>query len=182
VKIPAYILGFLRRYGPLHGYKLKGLLSDMVSDFTSIKLPTIYYHLEKMEQKGFIAAQREQEGNRPERSVYTITPEGESVFNSMLLASLKEKYRPEFDIDTSLYFMDSVDMKDLKKSLNTHIINCQETLSYLEKHREKVLSFIPEEAHSSARALFSHHELHYKAELQWLKETLENLDISRPTP
>lgn len=47
MKVPFYILGLLMRYGPQHGYNIKQLVSDGISDFAKIKLPTIYYHLKK---------------------------------------------------------------------------------------------------------------------------------------
>ena len=56
--IPLYILGMLLRYGPQHGYQIKKLLAEQLADFTDIKLPTIYYHLEKMEASGLITAEQ----------------------------------------------------------------------------------------------------------------------------
>ena len=44
--IPLYILGLLLRFGPQHGYQIKKLLEEQLEDFTQIKLPTVYYHLE----------------------------------------------------------------------------------------------------------------------------------------
>lgn len=80
--IPLYILGFLLRYGPQHGYQIKKRMSEQMADFTNIKLPTIYYHLEKMERDGLISAEELREGLRPEKRVYQITPEGKERFLS----------------------------------------------------------------------------------------------------
>ena len=52
--IPLYILGLLLRFGPQHGYQIKKLLEDQLGDFTQIKLPTVNYHLEKMEAADII--------------------------------------------------------------------------------------------------------------------------------
>ena len=120
MKIPIYILGFLKRYGPLHGYRLKGLIGEMVSDFTQIKLPAIYYHLEKLEKKGLVYSEKEQDGKRPERSVYAITKTGEEEFSRMLVVSMDSLYRPEFDIDSSLYFFDSLDKDSVIETFNRH--------------------------------------------------------------
>ncbi len=40
-----YILGIIKRHGPIHGYDIKQILDEHVSDFVHIKLPNIYYHL-----------------------------------------------------------------------------------------------------------------------------------------
>jgi DNA-binding PadR family transcriptional regulator len=175
MKVPTYILGFLKRYGPLHGYKLKGLISDMVSDFTSIKLPTIYYHLEKMEEKGLVSAEREQEGKRPERSVYSITEQGEEEFLSLVSKTLWQSYHPEFEIDAALFFYDSTDKRELESAIERHINNCTKVITQLKEHKKEVMAFVPEEARASAMALFHHHEVHYEAEMEWLKRTRKDL-------
>lgn len=176
MKAPIYILGFLQRYGPLHGYRLKRLLSDMVSDFTHIKLPTIYYHLEKMEGNGLVSAEREQEGKRPERAVYSITDKGKKEFLSLLSRSLAVDYRPEFEIDAPLFFFDSMEPADIVRSLREREESCAAVLKHLEKHREEVMEFIPPEGRAIADLMFHHHSLHYRAELKWLRDALKELD------
>ena len=50
--IPLYILGFLLRYGPQHGYQIKKLISEQMADFTSIKLPPSTTTWRKWRPKG----------------------------------------------------------------------------------------------------------------------------------
>lgn len=77
--IPLYILGLLLRFGPQHGYQIKKLLEEQLEDFTQIKLPTVYYHLEKMEAAGLIEAHRYRQGARPEKTVYRVSDAGTAV-------------------------------------------------------------------------------------------------------
>ena len=63
--IPLYVLGLLQRYGPQHGYQLKKNISEELEDFTQIKLPSIYYHLEGMAKNGLLSASSEKTDNRP---------------------------------------------------------------------------------------------------------------------
>ena len=65
--IPLYILGLLLRFGPQHGYQIKKLLEEQLEDFTQIKLPTVYYHLEKMEAAGLIEAHRDRQEPDPKK-------------------------------------------------------------------------------------------------------------------
>ena len=67
--IPFYILGLLQRFGPQHGYQIKKIISEQLADFTQIKLPVIYYHLEKMTQDELISPDCEKNGNRPEKTL-----------------------------------------------------------------------------------------------------------------
>ena len=80
VMIPLYILGMLLRYGPQHGYQIKKMLMEQMADFTDIKLPTIYYHLDKMEAAGLITARNVKEGVRPEKRVYHVSDQGNRHF------------------------------------------------------------------------------------------------------
>lgn len=174
--IPLYILGFLLRYGPRHGYQLKKLLEEQASDFTHIKLPTIYYHLEKMEAAGLISAVEDREGARPEKRVYSILPDGEARFRELLSETLELEYRPEFAVDGAIYFSDSLEAGELPAALRCHAANMREALERIRKHREQVLPGVPEFMRPSARLIFSHHELHYQAELDWAENAIIELE------
>ena len=174
MKVPLYILGFLSRYGPQHGYRLKQSLGH-VSDFASIKLPTIYYHLEKMEKKGFISASREKEGKRPEKWVYTMTEDGRNALQEMLKEALKSSFRGEFLLDSALFFNDLVKPKEMLDALASQIQHLEKILYEIAQHKDEVLRRLPRQEQIYSGAIFRHHEYHYRAELQWLLETVEVL-------
>jgi DNA-binding PadR family transcriptional regulator len=67
--VPVYILGLLLRFGPQHGYQIKKLVSEYLSDFTQIKLSLIYFHLEKMHKDGLLQAVQDKNTNRPKKTV-----------------------------------------------------------------------------------------------------------------
>ena len=121
--IPLYILGLLLRFGPQHGYQIKKLMEEQLEDFTQMKLPTVYYHLEKMEAMGLITAQHDKQGGRPEKTVYKVNDTGAEKFQELLLQALQIKYRPTFDIDGVLYFSDNLEGSALADSLSRHITN-----------------------------------------------------------
>lgn len=75
-KVSFYILGFLIRLGPLHGYQLKAHIESEARDFAKIRLPNLYYHLGSMREKGWVESTRGKEGSRPEKEVFSVTPEG----------------------------------------------------------------------------------------------------------
>lgn len=173
MKVPVYILGFLMRYGALHGYKLKGLISERASDFAHIKLPTIYYHLEKLEKAGLVTAKVEKKGRRPDRMVYTITKSGRTRFKELLQKTLQVSYQTEFGLDAALYFSDAFEPDELKAALETQAHDLKKALTYMEKHRQEVLAQVPQDAQKTTTAIFNHHIVHYEAELKWVQETLK---------
>ncbi|MDP4153703.1 MAG: PadR family transcriptional regulator [Bacillota bacterium] len=173
--IPLYILGLLLRFGPQHGYQIKKLIEEQLEDFTQIKLPTVYYHLEKMEAMGLITAQHDKQGARPEKTVYSINSAGADKFQELLVQKLKIEYRPTFDIDGVLYFKDSLEEGTLAENLSLHIANMKKVLAKLKMHKENTISYIPVAYRTSANIIFEHHIHHYKAELAWAEQSLNQL-------
>lgn len=170
--IPLYILGLLLRFGPQHGYQIKKLMEEQLEDFTQIKLPTVYYHLEKMERAGLITAHCDKQGVRPEKTIYHVSEIGEDKFKELLHQTLKIKYHPSFDIDGTLYFSDYLENNSLRESLVKHMNNLKETLISLEIHRNETIGNIPKEYKTTANIIFEHHIMHYKAELAWAEQSL----------
>ncbi len=173
--IPLYILGLLLRYGPQHGYQIKKMLEEQLEDFTQIKLPTVYYHLEKMQAKGLITSHSDKQGARPEKTVYEVGEAGVKHFQELLLQSLQMEYRPTFHIDGTIYFSDSLKEGALVDSLSAHINNLQKIITGLESHCRETLAYIPEQYRTSAKIIFEHHLLHYKAELEWAMQSRNSL-------
>lgn len=173
--IPLYILGLLLRFGPQHGYQIKKLLQEQMEDFTRIKLPAVYYHLEKMEAAGLIIASCEKSGTRPEKIVYRISDTGAEKFKGLLAQSLQIEYRPAFDIDGAFFFSDALESNALTESLSRHIAKLKQIIAKLELHQEETLRYIPEQYKISADIIFSHHLVHYKAELAWAEQSYNSL-------
>ncbi|WP_312061369.1 PadR family transcriptional regulator [Anaerotignum sp.] len=173
--VPLYILGLLLRFGPQHGYQIKKLMEEQLEDFTQIKLPTVYYHLEKMEALGYITAQREKQGARPEKTIYQVSKTGEDKFKELLQQNLNIEYRPTFDIDGTFYFSDYLENNELIESLSNHVAKLQLVLSSLEVHRNETLRYIPEKYKTTANIIFEHHLYHYRAELAWAEKSLQSL-------
>lgn len=173
--IPLYILGLLQRFGPQHGYQIKKTIAEQLSDFTQIKLPTIYYHLEKMEADGLLSASSEKPGSRPEKTIYTITNKGRASFQNMLAGLLTFEYRPIFPSDGVFYFSDSLDNTEIAEHLKNYIERLQGIIDSIQKHKKETLQFVPEGTKTMVQIIFSHHEHHYRAELDWAEESLRNI-------
>lgn len=176
--IPLYILGLLQRYGPQHGYQIKKLITEQMADFTQIKLPTIYYHLEKMQAEGLLFANSEKPGSRPEKTVYWVTDKGTAAFHTMLSDLLTFEYRPTFPADGAFYFSEYLANEDICIHLQAHIRSMEEVLRHLEGHYGETLRYVPKEYSTSVGIIFSHHIKHYQAELNWAKESLQRLSTT----
>jgi DNA-binding PadR family transcriptional regulator len=179
MEIPIYILGLLRRFGPLYGYQIRKIITEEIADFARIKLPTIYYHLQRMEAEGLLSAESEKDSNRPERRVYSITSRGDSAFAEGLENLLSIEYEPSFETDALLYFSDSMDIADILTALEAHLGAMENALATIKNHKAVAIKVLPAENKIWAETIFNHHEQHYKAEAAWVIETIAELSSHR---
>jgi len=169
MKVPVFILGFLMRHGPLHGYRIKQLITERASDFARIKLPTIYYHLGQLQKNGYVASKREKEGRRPDRFVYEITSRGSNHFKKLLTKSLNTRYAVEFELDAAFFFRDALDKEELDAALTGHEDYLTSAVNEIKRHRAETLANVADSVKPMVRAIFSHHLVHYTAELRWVR-------------
>jgi DNA-binding PadR family transcriptional regulator len=77
------LLGFLAQ-GDLTGYELKHLMERSVGFFFGASYGSIYPALKDLEGDGLVRSTRVVQSDRPNKKVYTITPEGEAYFRKAL--------------------------------------------------------------------------------------------------
>lgn len=94
--------------GPKHGYQLKKLMREISDTFGMLKTDSIYYPLRKMLKDKFVTQAKTQEGRRPPRLTYKITPKGREEFHKLVLSNLLKIQRPYFSVDLSLYFLNHI--------------------------------------------------------------------------
>jgi DNA-binding PadR family transcriptional regulator len=93
-----------------HGYQINEFIERNLSTVTDMKKPTAYATLDKLNQKGLIDIQLEQEGNRPTRKVYSINENGRNYFYKLLLDNLSSAESVNYQGDIGLMFIDFLPM------------------------------------------------------------------------
>jgi DNA-binding PadR family transcriptional regulator len=101
------LLGILRVQSQ-HGYQINEFIERSLGRVTDMKKPTAYALLDRLSQGGYIAVHTEQEGGRPPRKVYTITPAGERLYFELLRAQLAEPNREPAAGGIALLFLDDL--------------------------------------------------------------------------
>ncbi|WP_124066306.1 PadR family transcriptional regulator [Clostridium sp. E02] len=177
--IPLYILGILLRFGPQHGYQIRKLIEQELKGFTQIKLSNVYYHLDKMESSGILAAIREKQEARPEKTVYYVEKTGASQFKQLLTKTLDISYQLVFDIDAALYFSEYIKVSELEESLNQYIIDLKQSITELDEHRSTILNTVSTDRKLTTNLIFNHHRMHYETELRWAEESLKQMESNR---
>jgi DNA-binding PadR family transcriptional regulator len=83
------ILGLVAE-APRHGYEMEQLIEERgMRNWTEVGFSSIYYILNKLEQRGLIRSHREPAAGRgPARKVYSIQPEGQKAWHQATLQML----------------------------------------------------------------------------------------------
>lgn len=162
------LLGMLRNNNTLYGYQINELIDAHLNTSVNLTKPTAYRYLNQMAEAGWITFTEEQEGNRPARRVYAVTPEGEAEFQRMLRESLAH-FEPAASHSTiSIAFVDALPP--------------DEALILLRKRRNLIAEMQAEmqldEQHVGGFAYLIMHQLrHLNTELEWLDEIIEHIQV-----
>ncbi|MDA3936013.1 MAG: PadR family transcriptional regulator [Actinomycetota bacterium] len=157
------VLGLLRMQ-EMHGYQLAEMVESHFGGSSRIKKPTLYDTLKRLDAEGSVTSRSEQEGNRPPRTVYSLTPQGQEEFLELLRDSIGTYREPDLRDESALMFLS--------------VLPAEEVRSLLESRRgslEALLEEQPEEDdphHGALRAVASRRMHHLRAEVAWLDETL----------
>jgi DNA-binding PadR family transcriptional regulator len=153
------LLGLLRRWGT-YGYQLHEFLEQRLAFLTDLKKPTAYALLERLRRAGYVSASRERAGNRPERRVYHVTPDGDAHFRRLLRENLGRFSPPRFPDAIGLYFLDVLPPGEAETLLRERLAAIEDRLSEFrpraEGHRGTVVEPVLEHylAHLEADRTF----------------------------
>lgn len=153
-----------------HGYQINEFIERNLSTVTDMKKPTAYATLDKLNQKGFIDIQLEQEGNRPTRKVYSINENGRNYFYKLLLNNLSSAESVNYQGDIGLMFSDLLPMEKVIPALKER----------LKKNQHQLDLFKQTPAHgirTGVNLAVEHKIIMLEAEVAFLEKTINNLQF-----
>ena len=113
-------LGILARSGPSHGHHIRRVaeLTD-VSEWGGVSVGALYRELRAMEREGLVeAARTEKVGNRPERTVYAITAEGQLELTMLREQAIRPLGSGPDPLGVALLFAaDGMEPEELRRNL-----------------------------------------------------------------
>ena len=115
------LLGLLKE-SPKHGYEIKKKIKEILFFFAGLELKSIYYPLSVMENKGLVVKHIDRQGRRPKRFIYALTPKGRARFQELLTKSFLDFNRPQFRLDSSLYFLNNLPARTVKRRLRARML------------------------------------------------------------
>jgi len=162
-------LGLLRSQ-EMHGYQLHEAIDSHLGMGVQLTKPTAYRLLSNMAEDGWVTHREEQEGNRPPRRVYAITPQGEGAFQQLLRESLVNYQPLDFTFHIGLAFLDQLAAEEAIPLLRRRRASLEELLESARTHCE----------HPGSMQLMLEHQVHQRAaELDWLNTVIARIQITQ---
>lgn len=103
-----------------NGYEINEVFKKVFSHFYDASYGMIYPTLKKLEREGLVDKHTVLQEGRPNKNVYSITPEGEVVFKKSLLSPVIPEVRRS-DFLMRMYFGEYIDGKEIVKILQDEI-------------------------------------------------------------
>jgi len=96
---------------PMHPYELAATMRERHQDeFIRLNFGSLYHTVDVLERNGWIVtAEREKEGNRPERTIYRLTPTGREVLVDVVADIVARPRREYPHFAAGLMFMHHLD-------------------------------------------------------------------------
>ena len=159
------LLGLLRSQD-MHGYQLHEAIDSHLGMGVQLTKPTAYRLLSNMAEDGWVTFREEQEGNRPPRRVYAITPQGEVAFQRLLRENLANYQPSDFTCHIGLAFLDELSAEEGLPLLHKRRTEMEKLLESTQTHGE----------HPGSLQLMLERQVHLlAAELEWLDTVIAQL-------
>jgi DNA-binding PadR family transcriptional regulator len=166
--IRLFILGTLATSGPLHGHQIRQQAqNDRTESYSDIKVGSVYGALKRLASEDLIREVRtEKVGNRPERTVYEITPEGLRSLAAIHDTALRELDRHHDPFDLALAQARAVPAEDLEQIIENRLGALRVQLASQRHAAEHADPYLNE----AERMMLQHLIARTQAELDWHTE------------
>lgn len=163
--IRLFILGTLAATGPLHGHQIRQQAQfDRTESWTDVQVGSVYGALKRLANEGLVREVRtEKVGNRPERTVYEITTEGNRSLAAIHEAALRALDRHFDPFDLALAQARTIPEEHLEQIVANRIGALQVQLAAQRHIAETADQYLNE----AERMVVQHLIARTEAELRW---------------
>lgn len=178
MSVQLVILGLLSEQ-PRHGYELRQEVERrLYATYINLSGGSLYYNLGQLERSGYVEKTRaEQKGRYPIRQIYQITSSGHEYLRIELRRLLfdTESREKVFDpFNAALAFAHFISPDELRGALNAHLQWAQDRLEWIIGQQAY---WTDQQTTQTQAKIIEHGIAHHKAEIVWLEQFLEDLDV-----
>jgi DNA-binding PadR family transcriptional regulator len=134
-----FVLGALARHGPMYGHQIRrDARLDRTELWSEVRPGSLYGALHRMADEGLVQALRtEQDGNRPARTVYEITPEGRKELQALRSEAFRQVgLRPD-PVDLAVAMSDELAEEELRGLVEDRRRTLATQLEFFKHERER---------------------------------------------
>jgi len=158
----------------MHGHQIRREAQvSRTESWSNVKPGSLYGALQRMETEGAIEIVRtEQEGNRPERTVYQITPTGHAEMLALRDSILRDARLKPDPVDLAIQFLrDDMTPEEARMELVLRHRDIKDQIALWRSSREHAEPFL----NDMERMIYEHAMRRLDLELQWHQELLQRL-------
>jgi DNA-binding PadR family transcriptional regulator len=171
--IRLFILGSLSASGPVHGHQIRQQAqSDRTDQWADVAVGALYGALKRLANEGLVSEVRtERVGNRPERTVYEITPDGRRALAAVREAALRELAMPNDPFDLALAQSRDLPEEHLTQVVATRLAGLKVAEASARLQAETADPYLNE----AERMIIAHRIERIAAEVRWHSELLARM-------
>ncbi|MFA7420880.1 MAG: PadR family transcriptional regulator [Melioribacteraceae bacterium] len=175
-KLATLILGILaeRERNP---YEITKMLSELqTKKWLPMADSTVYATINNLKKKGMILGRIEKDGNLPEKTIYSITNEGESELQLTITSFLEEDSSTSSGFDIGILLMHNLSKQEIQIKLKKKLERLEAAYYVIKK---QILGFEMDNQKIAFTALsMLKHRLHLiEAEIKTVKELIRDLNV-----
>ncbi len=165
------LLGLLTE-GPKYGYQLENDIEARgMREWTEIGFSSIYYLLNKSEERGWILSTLGESSKGPLRKLYALTQTGWALLRTELLQRLSNPAPNSGEFDLALAFMSILPPEQATEALTQYQQSLEAGLERVNRQWElSGKGHLPE----NVATLFTHSLHRIQSELDWVNAYLQN--------
>ncbi len=161
---------------PKYGYQIEQDIARRgMREWTEIGFSSIYFILNKLENRLLLSSEKRSEGDRPARKIYTLTGQGWKVYHDEVFIRITQPrlYTEDFDLGLANFLI--LDSREFEQAIRSYQKTLTEKMMQVkEKYELDGGKNLP----MPARALFDHSIAIMTAELEWVKDALKKFSES----
>lgn len=175
MSVRLFILGALME-SDAHGYDIreKAVRWD-IQNWSNIGFGSIYHALNIMEKEELVVQQpAEQSGNRPPKTVYSISDLGRQEFDRLLNEACRSVYSDKNPVGLGLAFIHHLSPAERRAAFEERMAKLSWLRDMILQKTTNLQNYTPE--YNWALPLLSRDLQHFEVEIEWTRELLASLD------
>lgn len=177
MSVRLFVLGILNKQNAC-GYDLKEISRKWaISDWSNIGSGSLYHALSQMCKEELInELSIEQEGKRPQKTIYSITVKGREYFMELLKDTFENVYLDKDPLDIAFAFTDNLTNEEIIKLFKYRIEKLKQYKSYCDQKLELMKK--PDSEFKWSVPCLERGIIRFDDEIKWSEKFIEDLSAN----